>query len=64
MAPGSITPVEGVTNQPSETTNSQTQRKPAQQQKTNDKRSVDSRIQTSSLHGNQQKVKNLHFTVA
>ncbi|EFO27436.2 hypothetical protein LOAG_01042 [Loa loa] len=53
MAPGSIPTIEG-TNQSSETTNSQTQRKPTQQQKNIDKKTSDSRIQTSS-HGHQQK---------
>ncbi|KAL3990247.1 BAT2 N-terminus family protein [Acanthocheilonema viteae] len=54
MAPGSIPPVEEANNQSSETTNSQTQRKPIQQQKNTDKRANDSRIQ-SSLQGHQQK---------
>lgn len=55
MAPGSIPPIEGVTNQSSETANSQTHRKPTQQQKNTEKRATDSRIQTA-LQGHQQKV--------
>uniref|UniRef100_A0A8R1XUJ6 BAT2_N domain-containing protein n=1 Tax=Onchocerca volvulus TaxID=6282 RepID=A0A8R1XUJ6_ONCVO len=55
MAPGNIPPIEEVTNQSSETVNSQTQRKPTQQQKNSEKRTGDSRVQTS-LQGHQQKV--------
>uniref|UniRef100_A0AAF5PKG7 BAT2_N domain-containing protein n=1 Tax=Wuchereria bancrofti TaxID=6293 RepID=A0AAF5PKG7_WUCBA len=57
MAPGTILPIERVTNQSSETANSQTQRKPTQQQKNVDKRSCDSRIQ-----GHQQKALFHHET--
>lgn len=62
MAPGSIPSVEGANNKSSETSNSQTQRKSAQQQKNTEKRVSDLRSQTS-LQGHQQKVINLHFTV-